>query len=532
MIYMKWEVYPHVFGDIKEQLLHNRGILTEQEREHFLLPKVADYESCFVLDNLEDAQNRIRDAISKNQKIMIYGDYDVDGICSSAIVYRALKSLGADVKPFMPHRMDHGYGLSKLGLEDLKKTNPVVDLLITVDNGIVAYEGLEYAKKLGIEVIVSDHHEKGDKSVLAMAVVHTTEMCGSGVAWTLIRDLVSSEVAANLLQLVAVGTIADVMPMVGVNRALVVEGITQLKRNPNLGLKTLAKHLGLTIKDLSAEKISFELIPKMNAAGRLDSAMPALRMLCFEDAWKVEEYAEMLIKLNDERRLQTKQAIDEALEQLNQSVAVNVVSGNWHPGIVGLVASRLSEVSGKPTLAIAVNNGDSRGSARSVKGVNITELLRTRRELFVDLGGHGGAAGFSLGREMINPLREWLSSIELEGGSELVLAVDAIVSPQQITENFIKEIEGLAPFGAGNPKPVLGSISVKIRDAKRIGDGNHLKLSVDGVDAVGFGMGDRSDQIQSAIGSGKAINLAYKVEMNEFMNRRIPQMKLVDIVIE
>lgn len=530
---MKWEIFSKSTDDLRTQILINRGITDPKDQQRFLNPSLDDFPEAFILSDLDVAVDRINDAIAKNEKIIIYGDYDVDGICSSAIMYRGLKNLGADVKPFIPHRMEHGYGLSVKGLEDLLGSGTGVNLLITVDNGIVAYEGLAFAKKRGIDVIVTDHHEKGDKKVEAIAVVHTTEMCGSGVAWTLIKELVSDEVAEELLQLAAIGTIADVMPMVGVNRAIVTSGMVALKKTPNLGIKILAKQLNMTVSQLTPEKISFDLIPKMNAAGRLDSAMPALRMLCFDDPWKVEQLAENLIELNNDRRTQTQSAIEEALLQIDSTDHVNVVVGNWHPGIVGLVAGRITEMTSRPTLAIALNNGNGRGSARSVIGVNIVELLRSKRELFTELGGHSGAAGFGVQIEMVKLVKDWLRNTPLDRSSESVIRVDTVTSPQSINSSLINDLEGLSPFGGGNPRPILASLKVKIRDFKKIGNnGKHLKLLAEGIDAVGFGMGDMYEELQKAVMDGLTINLAYKVEMNEFNGRSTPQMKLVDLVIE
>lgn len=528
---MKWEIAQKFSEDLRTQLLHNRGISPDSVGA-FLNPNLLDYNENLKIPELDKARARILEAVAKNEKIAIFGDYDVDGICSSAIVYIGLKSIGADIKPFIPHRMEHGYGLSKSGIDELLKLYPGVSLIITVDNGVSAHDGLEYAKKMGLEVIVTDHHEKGDQNPNAYALVHTTEMCGSGVAWILINEIVEDTVSDNLLQLAAVGTIADMMPMLGVNRAIVAQGLEALRKKPNLGLRMLADRLDINISNISAEVVSYKLIPKMNATGRVDSAMPALRMLCFDNLIRVQENVEVCLTLNVERQDLTKKAIEEAKLQLDDGATVNVVRGNWHPGVVGLVAQRLVEISHKPTLVIAEHNGSLRGSARSVDGINIIKMLRGRRELFSELGGHSGAAGFGLSVEAFGTIKEWLFTVDLPRREEAVLNVDALVLPSQINERLIKVVEELSPFGVGNPVPVFASLDANIRGCRRIGtDGSHLKMNVGGVDAIGFGMGKLVDEIEQRYMTKIGIDVAYHLEINEFNGRRIPQMKLIDVVL-
>lgn len=523
-----WNISTKHSDDLISQLLFNRGLKTSDEIEEFLNPKLESYESVFKIPGIPNALKRIEKAIKDNEQIVVFGDYDVDGVCSSAIVYLALSSLGAKVIPYIPHREKEGYGMSKVGLDNVRELG--ASLVITVDNGIVALEQSEYAKSLGMELIITDHHEPLDKKPSALAIVHTTELCGAGVAWCLIRSLVSKKLSEELLQFVAIATVCDLVPLIGANRALVKKGIKILNQTENLGLKALLTESGVKLGEIGTYEIGYMIGPRLNAVGRLEHAIDALRLLCTKNIKKAKEIAQLLSGINSKRQKLTMDGVDGARVMVNKSRNIHVLySPEWMPGVIGLIAGRICEEESKPVIAIAVGEEISKGSARSVKGVNIIETLRECSDILMDVGGHSKAAGFTIETKRIGELEEKLERILKDKRIDFtpILEIEAEVEKEKLTKKLAKELEEFEPLGLGNPRPILCCKGIQIRDIRTVGEGKHLKLKADNIEVIGFGMGGLLGELKE----GSMVDLAFYLEINKFNGSENLQLKLKDILV-
>jgi single-stranded-DNA-specific exonuclease len=525
-----WRIREREVEDEVEQLLLNRGIKTPQAREEFFNPKLENYFKDLEIPGIDKSLKRIHKAISAQELIVVFGDYDVDGISASAILYKALTSLGAKVLPYIPHREKEGYGLSKLGLEFARDSGASV--VITVDNGIVAFEAAEFAKSLGLDLIITDHHSAQDKKPECFSIVHSVKMCGAAVAWCLMREAVKKELASELLQFVAIATIADMMPLLGVNRALVVEGLKHLNRTKNLGLNSLFTESRIEKGNIKSFEIGHIIAPRINAIGRLEHAIDALRLLCTSDPVKAKRLAKLLGDTNVKRQDMTVKAYEEAmvLAQKMEEKKIHVLySKDWHPGIIGLIAGRITEKFSKPTLAISVGEEVSKGSARSINGLNITELLRSCREYLIDVGGHSAAAGFSLKSEHIEvfakKVEEVILSFESKDSEGGVLDIELEIPPGKITKTLSRRLEEFEPFGLENPKPLLSTLGMRVSESRTVGSGKHLKFKADGIDAIAFNMGE----LEPFLRTGQVVNVAYNLEINKFNGSESLQLKIKDI---
>ncbi len=519
---------PKQSDDLKEQLLLNRGLKTKTEIEKFLNPKLDDYQKEINIPNIKTARQRIEKAIEKGELIVVFGDYDVDGICASAILYKALTEIGAKVLPYIPHREKEGYGLSKLGLEFARDSG--ASLVITVDNGIVALEAAKYAGEIGLDLIITDHHLPLDDKPKCLTIVHSTAMCGAAVAWCLIREMIKAEEAKELLQFVAIATVTDLMPLLGVNRVFLVVGLKQLNKTKNLGLLTLIGETGLNLGSIGSFEIGFVLGPRLNAIGRLEHAIDALRLICTKDPVKANKLARLICDTNAARQKLTVDAFEEAKLKVQDSINKKVYildSPNWVPGIIGLVASRITEEYYRPTIAISVGDGFSKGSARSIDGVNIVEVIRQCSDILVDVGGHKGAAGFSIQNEKIGEFKERMEKLldNLPSEVERNLEVESEVSVNKLTKSLAKEILEFEPFGFGNPQPLITTPRMKVSDIRTVGQGKHLKFKAEGIDAIAFGMGD----LEKILRNGQLVDLAYFLEINKFNGFETLQLKVKDM---
>lgn len=524
-----WKIKPKSTDDILGQLLINRGIQTEEDKQKFFNPKIEDYAKDLEIPGIEKSLKRIQKAIDSNEQIVVFGDYDVDGITASAILYKALTTIGAKVMPYIPHREKEGYGLSKLGLEFARDSGASV--VITVDNGIVAIDQAKFAKDIGLDLIITDHHTLGEEKPEAYSIVHSTKMCGAAVAWCLIRNTVKPDLAQELLQFVAIASIADMMPLIGLNRAFVYEGIKILNKTKNLGIQTLLSENRLEKGQLKSFEVGHIIAPRINAIGRLEHAIDALRLLCTKDPVKARRLARLLNETNIRRQDLTALAYDQAAKMAteNKDKKIHVLhSKDWHPGIIGLVAGRITESFYTPTLAISVGETISKGSGRSINGINITKLLRSVSEHLINIGGHSAAAGFSIETSKIEIFKQKIEQAILDlktEDSEVCLEIEAEVPLSKITKSLAKKLEDFEPFGLQNPHPILASTNLKISDIRTVGSGKHLKFKVEGIDAIAFNMGDLENFLQS----GQLINLAYNLEINKFNGNETLQFKVKDI---
>lgn len=524
-----WRVKDKISDDIVEQLLINRGLISETDRKGFFNPKIDEYQKDLNIPGIEKTLKRIEKAIADKELIIVFGDYDVDGVSASAILYKGLTSLGAKVLPYIPHREKEGYGLSKLGLEFARDSGAGV--VITVDNGIVAIEEAEFAKSLGLDLIITDHHTPGDKKPEAFSIVHSTKMCGAAVAWCLVKKIIKEELAQELLELVAIATIADMMPLIGINRAFVDKGLKQLNKTKNPGFIALFNESRIEKGSIKSYEVGHIIAPRINAIGRLEHAIDALRLFCTNDPVKAKRLARLLQETNIRRQDLTTKAYEEArvLAEKNTGKKIHVLySQSWHPGIIGLVAARITEQYFMPTIAISVSEEVSKGSARSIEGINITEVLRSCSELLVDVGGHAGAAGFSVKTKTIEIFKKKIEEVmdkNKASVSEKFLTIEAKLPFSKINKTLVKKLEDFEPFGLENPQPLFASFNMKLTDIRTVGSGKHLKFKAEGIDAIAFNMGE----LETFLQSGQMVNLAYGMEINQFNGNETLQLKVKDI---
>ena len=518
---MNWKILPREGDDLIEQLLINREIKTEKQKELFFHPKLSDFEKDLQIPGISKAQKRIDEAIKDQELIIAYGDYDVDGICGAAVLYLGLTAKGAKVLPYIPHREKEGYGLSKQGLEFARDSG--AGLVISCDTGIVAFEMAELAKSLSLDLIITDHHQLlSGKYPNAFAIVHSTKLCGAAVAWTLIRD-------EKLLDLVAMATISDMMPLLEVNRVLVKMGLEKLNRTERVGLLELFSESGITKGEISSYEVGHIIAPRLNAMGRLEHAIDSLRLLCTKDREKARKLAQLVGETNAQRKLLTQTAVDEAKLLVNGSTKkIHVLSSReWIPGIVGLVAGRVCEETRVPAIAISVGEVHSKGSARSVAGINIVEIIRECSDILVAVGGHPGAAGFTIETAKIEVFRKRLEEI-MDGEvvmEEGTLDIEAEVEANKLDLRLAKDLEKFEPFGMENPKPILATKNMELSNLRTVGSGKHLKGRADSVDFIAFGMGEMVD----ILGNGQLVDMAYTLEIDKFDGTEKLQLKVKDL---
>ncbi len=531
---MNWKILPKKSDDLILQLLINRGIKNPAEKEQFFNPKISDFKKDLRISGIEKAQKRILQAIRKGELIVVFGDYDVDGISAAAILYKGLTSLGAKVLPYIPHREKEGYGLNRLGLEFARDSGAAV--VITVDNGIVATEQAKFAKEMDLDLIITDHHLPGKVLPDAYEIVHSTKMCGAGVAWCLIKDQIKKDLAEDLLQFVAIATVCDLLPLTGLGRAFVVEGLKVLNSTTNLGLLSLINECDISLGTISSFEIGYIIGPRLNAMGRLEHAIDSLRLLCTKDPTKAKNLAKLLCQTNTARQQMTNLAIEQAKTLIVKSSKIHVLyHKQWNQGIIGLIAGKVTEQYFRPAIAISVGEKISKGSARSIDGVNIVEVIRKCQDILIDVGGHPGAAGFSIANKHIeifkSRMEEYLKDLPM---LEKVLEIDAEIAKSEITKKLIEDLQKFAPFGFGNPKPIFSSSNMPVSDIRTVGVGKHLKFKVvdpefvEGpIDAIAFNMGEWAGLLQN----GQLIDIAYNLELDTYNGFEKPQLKVKDIKV-
>ncbi len=515
--------------DLVEQLLFNRGLKTEAAKEKFLNPKLEDYKKDLDISGIEIAKKRILKAVEDKELIVVYGDYDADGVCGAAILYLGLTSLGAKVLPYIPHREKEGYGLSETGLKAAKEKGAT--LIITVDNGIVANKEAKFAKELGLDLIITDHHIPSEDLPEALAIVHSTTMSGAGVAWCLINRLLEESLSLELLDLVAIATICDMIPLLGVNRALVKIGLEKLNKTKRVGLDALIKEAGLKKGEVTAYKVGHTLGPRINAMGRLEHAMDSLRILCTKDTEKALKLAKMLSDVQERKKELAMEAIMQAkkmvgLEGGRKKILI-LRNETWVSGIVGLVAGRICDEYRLPTVVISVVGDYAKGSARSVDGLDIVETIRKCSDILVDVGGHPRAAGFTIETSKIDLFKERLEQL-VESAKISIdenLEIEAVLNPGEITKSTIEKLKLFEPTGMGNPIPVLASFSANVSGIRTVGEGKHLKFQASGIDAIAFSFGEMALLLKE----GQKIDLAYHLETDSFNGKEKLQFKIIDI---
>src|SRR3989344_2107355 len=456
------------YPELIEFLLRNRGI-KKSEFNNFLNPDLSKVTAKNVginLAELEKSSKRIKDAIKKKEKIVVFGDYDVDGICGSAILWETLKDAGGDVLPYIPNRFEEGYGLSKNAISNLKSQIPDVTLVITIDNGIVSGDGVDFAKESGIDVIVTDHHVPGNSLPAAFSIVHTTRLLGGGVASLLAQNLKSQIPKSkssddNHLELVCLATIADLVPLTGANRTLVSLGIKKLRETKRPGLLELFKEAEIEASEIDTYVIGHIIAPRLNAMGRMEDAMDSLRLLCTNNSQRAKELAK---KLGDTNRIRQTLTIDTfyhakaQVDEKTKNKLLFVHHDSYPEGIIGLVAGRLTEEYYLPSIVISKGKRLIKASARSISGFNIIEFIRNASEFLVDAGGHPMAAGFTFETKNLNKVEKKFQELAAQILTKELLRkktrIDCELPLGGLDLELYEEISKLEPFGMGNPIPV------------------------------------------------------------------------------
>ncbi len=525
-----------------KQLLKNRSIADIDEFLNVPHPKkIKPAQIGIKPQELKKAAVRIQQAVKEQEKVIIYGDYDADGITAASIVWLTLKNLGLEAEPFIPDRIKHGYGLSLTALKEILADDESAkpDLIITVDNGVTAQDELAWLKKQSIDVIVTDHHQLAEKKLPVLALIHSTEICGAAVVWLLMREL-AEDFAMTLIDFVAIATIADQVPLQAQNRSFVKHGLELLKQNKKVGLSVLNKVAAVDANNINAGTIGFQIAPRINAAGRMAHGITAARLLCTKNFTAALSLAAKLEELNQDRRSLTKEQLEIASAQAaaqTKNKLIIAVSDQFHEGVIGLLAGRLTEKFHKPSIVIAVKGDTAKASARSVKGVNITNLIRKVESDLLSVGGHKLAAGFSLKKKKLPLVKSKLLKIAQQSIDEQLLqpslTIDALVSQSVLAKETIKLIEQFKPFGIGNPKPVLGLKNCIVCDAVTMGkDDEHLKLVLrtnkddyHTFKAVGWNMG----AIAALLPPQQQVDAAFNIELNKWNGKESIQLKLKDI---
>ena len=557
---------------ITKILLSNRGIKTKKEIEDFLNPSLENTTVKSVgIDSkeLKKALAKIQKAIKNKEQIVVFGDYDVDGISGTAILWETLR-LSADwriaqgkpyenVFPYIPHRIDEGYGLSIKGIQNVQDKYRNVKLIITVDNGIVANKAVDFANEQGIDVIITDHHVLSKTKPKALSIVHTTKLCGTGVAYLLSRVILNSfqdpkreskkmlkqvqhdNLNKSHLELVALATVADLVPLKGANRTLLKFGLEALKKTKRIGLLELFKEAGLEKNSIGVYEIGHMIAPRLNAMGRLEYAMDSLRLICTNNQKRAEGLARLLGSTNQERQSLTLDSTLHAIQTIRdkkQKIRKLLFLSNesYEQGVIGLIAGKLVEEFYRPAIVVSKGVKFSKASARSVSGFNIIEFIRGALELLVDAGGHPMAAGFTVETVKLLELQKILEDrAELALNKDLLtrsLKIDCELPLSFIDLNLYESLQKLAPFGMGNPEPTFISKNVAVEDMRLVGaEGKHIKLkfriqnSEFRIDGIGFGMGEMSAKIRI----GNKVDIVYTIDENEWNGETRLQLKIKDL---
>jgi single-stranded-DNA-specific exonuclease len=506
--------------EILDILLDNRHI---KDKENFLNPKLGDIK----LPNIKKAINLIKENIKNDKNILIYGDYDVDGITATAILWRSLRKLGAKVLPFIPHREKDGYGFnakSFLRFQEEKKIK--FDLLITVDNGILANQEF---KKIDCKIIVTDHHLAGDSQPQVDALIHNTELSGSGIAYFLAKSIDKN---ADIF-LSALGTVADCLPLEGDNRNLVFEGLRAVNKFMPTSLCQLFKEAKINKKELSSYDLGFIIGPRINASGRLSDPTDSLRLLCSDNQEICSRYAKILNDYNSKRKNLQNIALEKCLQKINnKDKLLFFADDSYLPGIIGLIAGKLCDKYYKPSIVIAKQKKYSKGSCRSIPEINITQTLRKFSDLFEDIGGHAQAAGFTIKTSNINKLKKqiipYINQKLSHKKLQPTLTVESQMDISAVKLANIKSISKLEPFGMGNPRPLFIFKDIKITDLRLIGgQKEHLKFKFGNIDALAFYQSELFDKFKI----GQSITFIAYLDINIWQNISKPQIIITSVII-
>lgn len=532
----------HSLDPFTALILVSRGITEYEDVEEFF---DSDFSFCdpFLITDMDKAVGRIKKAVDDFEKICVFGDYDADGVTSTALMYSYLSEHGADVMYYIPDRVTEGYGMSCSAIDKLHEQG--VKLIVTVDNGISAVEEIKYAKSLGIDCVVTDHHKVGETLPEAVAVVdphredcnlHFKNWAGVGVAFKVVCALENgdyTEVLEKYADIIAVGTVADVVDLMDENRAIVKYGIAKINSSPCNGINALRQIAGVGDRYITSVGVTFSLAPRINAAGRMKSAVTALKLLLCEDLAKAIDIADEIDGCNRERHEAENEIMEAAVEQIESDnrlkyAPVIVVCGEgWHHGVIGIVAARITERYGRPSIVITFDGDEGTGSARSVEGFSVYDAIKSSSEHLTHFGGHTMAAGLGIKRENTEKFFEDINAFAKETERALPsIQLDCKLNPAYINNDLITSLDLLEPFGAGNNQPLFGIFGVRIAAVKAVGDGKHLRVTVSKgntqLTAMKFSTTLREFQYRE----GDLVDLAVRIEKNEFRGEVKPSVQI------
>ncbi len=553
----KWECYEvdenkvenlarkYSLSKLLARILINRNIIEDEKLNIFLNPTRKDFYNPFLMPDMEKAVDRIINAINTHEKIMIFGDYDVDGITSITVLKKFLLDRGACVSQYIPNRLHEGYGLNKEAIKRIVEEQ--YTLMITVDCGISGIEEVDYANSLGIETIVTDHHEPGDTLPNALAVVDAkrkdnkypfNQLAGVGVVFKLIQAIsqkmnLEEKEYLKYLDIVCVGTISDIVPLVDENRVITKLGLKLVEVTKNIGLKTLIQLSGY--KKIDSSTISFGIAPRINACGRMGHAEEALKLFLTENEQEAREIALKLNEYNSKRQEIEKRIFDEAVEQIeknNNDEVIVVGSENWHHGVIGIVSSKITDLYFKPSILICFEEEMGKGSGRSILGFDLYEALSKCNTNINRFGGHSMAIGITVEKEKFeNFKKDFIKYAHDSNISDIIpiINIDEEVSLKDISVRDVAELKLLEPFGEANKTPLFLLKNLKIHSIRALSEGKHLKLSLKDdnywIDAIGFNLGHLSEEYRI----GDKVDIVGTLEINQYNGRESIQINLKDI---
>lgn len=556
----KWKVYDidnnkvnelidnYNINELLATILVNRNIVDEEKLKVFLNPTRKDFHDPFLMPDMNIAVDRIIQAINKKEKVIIYGDYDADGITSITVLKKFLEDVDLKADYYIPNRLEEGYGLNDDAIKNISSNK--YDLMITVDCGISAVEEINYAKQLGLETIITDHHEVGDELPQALAVVDAKrkdnkypcrDLAGVGVVFKLIQAIsikldLKEEAYLKYLDIVCVGTISDIVPLVDENRVITKLGLMLVNQTKNIGLKSLILSSGY--KKIDSTTISFGIAPRINACGRMGHAEEALKLFLSKNINEVNELTKVLNDYNILRQSTEKRIYEEALNQiqenhLEEKETIIVAGENWHHGVIGIVSSKITELYFKPSILLCYENDIAKGSGRSIPGFDLHEALMKCQDVIEKFGGHSMAIGITIKKENFKRFCDKFEKIAEESNLKdiyPIIQIDANFELKDINKEMVKSLESLEPFGEGNKTPVFLFKNVKIDSIRALSEGKHLKLTLkDGnivVNAIGFNLGYLAEEHKI----GDKIDVVGILEISTFNGVENIQISIKDIM--
>lgn len=554
-------------NDLPEALARTlvlRGIDNFDAARRYFRPLLKELHDPFSMKDMGLAANRVAEAIHQNQRVLVYGDYDVDGTTSTALMTRFLRAMGVDADYFIPNRFKHGYGLNKAGIDHAIEWG--ARLIVTIDCGITAIEEAAYAREQGIDLVICDHHTAGEEVPDALAVLDPKrpdcsypykELSGCGVAFKLVQAVLSHlgeppARALDYLDLVAISTASDIVPLTGENRILMREGLNRLSQTAHPGLLRLAALARLDLNTVTVDRIVFTIGPRINAAGRMDEAGLAVDLMLTDDDATAAELARKLDELNQQRRALDREIQDQAIRKAEIQLGAKMQHAlvlhepEWHQGIIGIVASRLVDRFHRPSVMLCTVDGMAKGSARSIPGINIYNAIKSCEDLLVQFGGHDYAAGLTLPEENVPELRKRLNEfVENAMTPDMMMPtidVDAPLSLSHLDKRFWAVLKQFAPFGPENMTPIFHARELQVVGRpKTVGSGgSHLKLSVRQKtasgslphDVIGFGLGEYLPAVLNSQRTGQPLELLFSVGENTWNGRTSIQLRARDIKIQ